>query len=105
MSDFETKILIQQLIGLEFIGGERKRPYLRILVAIFVSVLMVSFLLSLTLGIFLNEQTDFGKIAISVCAVFGFQTFPLIYWNFLVNYERICSLLTDLENIVNKNCE
>lgn len=104
MSDFETHKLVRNLIGLEFIGGNRQRRFLKFFVPICVSVVMVSFLLSITFGSLFNEH-GFIKSVVTVCGIFGVLTAPLVYWQLLFNYERICSLLGGLQDIVDENCK
>lgn len=105
MSASAAKTLFQTIIGLQFCGVGYHRRCLQILIPVYVSVLMVSFLVSITLGLLLNEPRSFGVTIISICGVLGFPTVPWIYWHSLINYERICSFLDGLHDVVNRNCE
>lgn len=101
----ETKKLFQTFIGLEFCGVGHHSRCSNLLVPVFVSVLMISFLLSITLGLVFNEHKGFDETSISVCGIFGVLTSPLIYWHLLKNYRRICSLTDNLLDTVDRNCE
>lgn len=101
----ETKKLFETFIGLEFCGVGHHSRCSNLLVPVFVSVLMISFLLSITLGLVFNEHKGFDETSISVCGIFGVLTSPLIYWHLLINYGRICVLTDNLLDIVDRNCE
>lgn len=105
MAALETKKIIQKFIGLESFGTDRQRRYLKIMVPICASILMVLFLLSMTLGLFLNKNENFGKTSIKVSSVFGLLIVITIYWHLLINYERINLLLDDMRDVVNDNCK
>lgn len=107
MASLESKKIIQTLIGLESIGTDRQRPYLKILVPICVSILLLLCWLSMSisLGLFSKENGDFSKFSISICGVFGVSIVLAIYWHLLINHERIIALLDDMRGIANDNCK
>lgn len=105
MATLRTKIIIQKLIDLESIGTERQRRYSKILVPISVSIIWILFGLSLALGVFLNDNENFGKTSITICGFCGTLSTLGMYWYFLVNQERIYSLLDGMQDIANDNCK
>lgn len=105
MASLETKKMIQKFIGLESIGTDRQRRYLKILVPICVSVSLLSTSLSIGLGLILNENENIGKSSLSISGFLGLLIGLSIYWHLLINHERINSLLDDMRDIVNDDCE
>lgn len=105
MSAFETKKFIQKFIGLESIGDDQQRRHSKFLVSVYVSVWMVLCLLSLFMSLVVNSHKGFDETPFSMCGVFGVPTLPVIYWYFLFKYERICSFLDGMQEIVDKNCK
>lgn len=81
MTVSEAEKLIQKFNGLKSIANHRQRRYLKFVVPICVSVVTVSYVVSIILDLAINVHVNIDESSTSICGLFGALLPPIIYFH------------------------
>lgn len=99
------KVLIDQYIGLPWITNQRNRRLVQLVSPICVTAFLVMCWMSMFLDLVLTEHVDTIKNSFTLSALIGLPVPFIMHWHFMLNYDRYCVSLDEMQAIANDCCK